>query len=90
MTNADLELIECVPDSWLDSLLSGPTAVIGRGPYSGDDIERLCKAIRERMRGVIADRTAPCCCESDAPAGWNNQCPRHGSTARSGRQDGSE
>lgn len=41
-------LADCIPSSWLDPLLSGPTAVIGNPPYNGKDIERLLNAIRDR------------------------------------------
>ena len=38
-----------VPTSWLDPLLSGPTAVIGQPPYDCRDIERLLRAITARL-----------------------------------------
>jgi hypothetical protein len=38
-----------IPTNWLDPLLTGPKAVIGRPPYDCRDIERLLGAIRKRM-----------------------------------------
>jgi hypothetical protein len=39
-----------LPTNWLDPLLTGPKAVVGQPPYGCPDIERLCKAIAERIR----------------------------------------
>lgn len=50
-----LAVIRAVPDNWLDSLLTGPNAVVGAPPYGCPDIEALCKAIRERIRTVFGD-----------------------------------
>ena len=57
-TKADLLLlaVNAVPDTWLDSLLTGPDAAVGPPPYGCPDIERLCKAIRERIRTAFGER----------------------------------
>jgi hypothetical protein len=47
-------LEQSVPTSWLDPLLTGPSAVIGEGPYTCTDIERLLNAIRLRMKPALA------------------------------------
>lgn len=38
-----------VPTTWLDNLLTGPNAVIGKSPYDCPAIEALCKGIKERI-----------------------------------------
>lgn len=40
---------DLIPDSWLDPLLSGPEAVIGKPPYSCRHIERLLQAVKKRV-----------------------------------------
>ena len=45
--------VESVPDTWLDTLLTGPDKVVKHLPYNGTDIERLLSAIRERMKARI-------------------------------------
>lgn len=35
------------PESWLDNLLTGPSAVLGKGPWGCLDIERLLAAVKE-------------------------------------------
>ena len=40
---------DLVPTSWLDPLLSGREAVIGRPPYNCKDIEILLSAIKKRI-----------------------------------------
>ena len=42
---------EQIPTSWLDSLLTGPEAVITAHP-TGPDIERLFRAIQGRIRAL--------------------------------------
>ena len=50
-------LSSLVPTSWLDPLLTGRDAVLkGSGPWDCPDIERLLRAVRERLRA--AERTA--------------------------------
>jgi hypothetical protein len=39
-----------VPTSWLDPLLTGPRAVIGRPPFNCPDIERLLHAVAAEIR----------------------------------------
>jgi hypothetical protein len=39
-----------VPTSWLDPLLTGPRAVIGKPPYNCADIERLLSAVASAIR----------------------------------------
>ena len=53
-------LIECVPRSWLDSLLSGPSAVLpteAAGKWGCPDIERLLNALRERMTKAANEKS---------------------------------
>lgn len=38
-----------VPTNWLDPLLTGPNAVISGPPFDCQDIERLLKAVKERV-----------------------------------------
>ena len=52
------EMLADVPDNWLDSLLTGERSVIGEPPYTGNDIARLLKAVRERMTARINKLTA--------------------------------
>jgi hypothetical protein len=47
--------VACVPTTWLDPLLTGPDAVIGKPPYGCPDIERLLSAIRSRVEAVQSD-----------------------------------
>lgn len=47
-------LIAAIPTSWLDPLMTGPTAVIGPPPYGCDDIETLLTAIRCRLEEISA------------------------------------
>ncbi len=47
-------MITAVPASWLDSLLSGPDAVIGKPPYGCPDVERLLNAVQAKLREVAA------------------------------------
>lgn len=46
------QLIDLIPTSWLDSLLTGPDAVLkgNGGTWGCPDIERLLRAIQERIR----------------------------------------
>ena len=46
-------VMAAIPTSWLDELLTGPHAVIGKQPYVGTDIERLLAAVRKRVRGAL-------------------------------------
>lgn len=39
-----------VPTTWLDPLLTGEKAVIGKPPYNCKDIERLLQHIADRIR----------------------------------------
>lgn len=42
-------MANAVPRTWLDSMLTGPDAVIGSPPYGCPDIEKVCKAIKKRL-----------------------------------------
>lgn len=55
--NAIREAVECVPVNWLDTLLTGPDAVLPKGSYGydGKDIERLLNGIRHRLQS-LADK----------------------------------
>lgn len=46
------DVLAAIPDNWLDSLLTGSKAAIGRYPYDGDDIERLLRAVRARVAAL--------------------------------------
>lgn len=46
-TKLEREVLACVPDTWLDSLLSGPKAI--PMPAGCQDIQRLCNEIRSRI-----------------------------------------
>lgn len=43
------KVLAAFPDSWLDPLLTGPNAVVGKPPFGCPDIERLLAAIKERI-----------------------------------------
>lgn len=43
------DLPDLIPTSWLDSLLTGSSAVVGKPPYSGSDIEILLRAVKKRV-----------------------------------------
>lgn len=43
------DLLDAIPTTWLDSLLTGENAVIGQPPYNCQDIELLLQAIKRRM-----------------------------------------
>lgn len=45
-------ILDCIPESWLDPLLTGPKAVFN--PIKGEGIELLLNAVRERVRSEIA------------------------------------
>lgn len=45
-------VIAAVPTTWLDSLLTGPDAVIGKQPFTGTDIERLLSAVKKRVEAA--------------------------------------
>jgi len=45
------DLIGCIPTNWSDPLLTGPDKVLrSTQPYRVEDIERLLKALRKRMK----------------------------------------
>jgi uncharacterized membrane protein len=46
-------ILNAVPGSWLDSLLTGPNAVIGNPPYDCRDVEALLHAVRDRVRSAL-------------------------------------
>jgi hypothetical protein len=50
--------IECVPTNWLDTLLTGPDAVIDEPPYACPEIEVLLRAVITRMRNTEATTRA--------------------------------
>jgi hypothetical protein len=39
---------DMIPSNWLDSLLTGPGAVVGKPPYNCKDIENILNAIRAK------------------------------------------
>ena len=55
MTEAEKRMIlDAIPKTWLDPLLTGPKKVLGPYPYEGADIERLLNAIRQRVGKTVA------------------------------------
>ena len=55
MTEAEKQMIlDAIPTTWLDPLLTGPKNVLGHYPYDGQDIERLLNAIRQRVAKAVA------------------------------------
>lgn len=50
MSKLESRVLAAIPDNWLDSLLTGPNAVLGEPPWYCPDVERLLKAVRERVR----------------------------------------
>lgn len=49
----DDAILNAVPTSWLDPLLTGPGAIIGRPPYDCRDIERVLNAVAARLRAAL-------------------------------------
>lgn len=47
---------DALPTSWLDGILTGPNAVIGKQPYDCKDIERVLLAVNQRVRAALKDR----------------------------------
>jgi len=43
------EDIEKIPTSWLDSILTGPDAVVGRPPYDCRHVEAILRAVKQRL-----------------------------------------
>ena len=55
------EVNESFPSNWLDTLLTGPDAVIPKEPpfaYGCPDVERLVQAIQKRVNGAVKLRCA--------------------------------
>lgn len=44
--------MRCVPENWCDPILTGPTAVIGKPPYTCRDIEKVLIAVRDEIRRI--------------------------------------
>ena len=53
MTKLERRILNAIPGSWFDPLLTGPDAVIGNPPYSCKDIENLLLAIRRKIETLI-------------------------------------
>ena len=43
------KIANLIPTSWLDPLLTGPEAIMGRPPYHYKDIERLLQGVKKRV-----------------------------------------
>jgi len=43
-------IADMVPSNWVDPLLTGPKAVIGKPPYNCNDIENLLNGVRDRIK----------------------------------------
>ena len=55
------DINESFPSNWLDTLLTGPDAVIPKEPpfaYGCPDVERLVQAIQKRVNGAVKLRCA--------------------------------
>ena len=48
---------EVIPTNWLDPLLTGPNAVIGEPPYGCQDIERLLRALSDKLTAALPKET---------------------------------
>jgi hypothetical protein len=48
------QIISLIPDTWLDPLLTGKNKVIGEYPFNERDIEKLLKALRDRIEKHFA------------------------------------
>jgi hypothetical protein len=49
-------LLAAIPTNWIDPLLTGPDAVIGKPPYGCPEIEALLRGIGTRMRRIVNER----------------------------------
>lgn len=49
------ESAKAIPTNWLDSLLSGDEAVVGKPPWNCPELESLLSAVRERIRALKYD-----------------------------------
>lgn len=50
---------DLVPTNWLDPLLTGPRAVLGQPPYTCADVERLLRAVKQRLASARPPAPAP-------------------------------
>lgn len=48
----DKAILDAIPTSWLDPLLSGPEK-IAAPPYTCTDVERLLRAVRDRVKVIM-------------------------------------
>jgi len=46
------EALKEIPNNWLDSLLTGPEAIVDKGLKETQLIERLFNAVRERIKAI--------------------------------------
>jgi hypothetical protein len=46
-------VLAALPYTWLDPLLSGKNAVLGKPPYKPDAIERLLLAVKARVEKAL-------------------------------------
>lgn len=76
MTEAEIRADErercaqLVPTNWLDPLLTGPRAVIGKPPYNCPDIERLLSALAAAIRTGNPGAGVPAQPNRDAFEDW--------------------
>ena len=47
------KILAVFPTNWLDPLLTGPNAVIGKPLFSCQDIERLIEALKGRVARAL-------------------------------------
>jgi len=46
-------VIDAIPSNWLDPLLTGPTAVVGKPPYNCEHVEAILNAVRARVTAAL-------------------------------------
>src|ERR1017187_8884708 len=68
------EIAGVVPTSWLDSLLSGPGAVIGKPPFDCKDIEFLLDGIRKRILNFEIPTPVPLPSEQERAEAFDRHC----------------
>ena len=68
------EIAGVVPTSWLDSLLSGPGAVIGKPPFDCKDIEFLLDGIRKRILNFEIPTPVPLPSEEERAEAFDRHC----------------
>ena len=50
------EILKQIPTNWLDSMLTGSGAVVGKPPYGCPEVEIILNTIRKRIETVLSSR----------------------------------